>query len=308
MQSRSMDEFIAHSFSLNIEEATKLKFEKVAFFNEKYEEAKKELTEEEKSIDLLIKQFFYPIMKEIKRWMIGHQIKFQQPIEMIYLTGGLSNITGIKGFIEENFHIPVRGIEYRNLPFILPAKIYTKDFGLCLATAQSQISKQPVANLLKGDYQSNFQFTIPITSSSFVMTRTTIIAIILSLFMVVETLVIMSPRSKDLLNRSKKVVKNKYKELGMRKSDINRMKKDPQKVLKVIKRKLSAVKRDYDSLKDAATYNAVSGIAKIANLIGQNDKLEIVEMTNIDKDIIAVIRSPEKKEIEKLKDFSLYPV
>jgi hypothetical protein len=113
----------------------------------------------------------------------------------------------------------------------------------------------------------------------------------------------MSPRNADLLKRSKKVVKNKYKELGIPKSNVNRVKKSPDKVLKIINRKLKAVMKDYDGLKDASTYNAMTGIAKIAKVIGDNDKLEIVEMTNIDKDITAVIRSEEKEEITKLKDF-----
>lgn len=300
---RAMDEFIAHSFSLDIEQVSELKLEKATFLPYQYDADDPNVSETEKSMDLLVKQFFYPIMKEVKRWIIGHQVKFNHPVEMIYITGGMSNIPGIKEFIEANFHVPVRGIEYRNLPFILPSKIYTMDFGLCLAMAQSQISKQPVANLLKGNYQSSFQVTIPLTSSSFVITRAAILALVLSLFMLVETLVIMSPRSNDLYQRSKKVVKNKYKELGIPKSNINRMKNSPEKVLKIVNRKLNAVKRDYDGLKDAATYNAMSGIAKIASLIGQNDKIEIIEMTNINKDITAVIRSEDKEEIKKLKDF-----
>jgi general secretion pathway protein L len=171
---RSMDEFIAHSFSLDIEQVNELKLQKATFLPDQFDPNDPDISEAEKSMDLLVKQFFYPIMKEIKRWIIGHQVKFNHPIEMIYITGGMSNIPGIKEFIEANFHVPIRGIEYRNLPFILPSKIYTMDFGLCLAMAQSQISKQPVANLLKGQYQSSFQVTIPLTSSSFIITRAAI--------------------------------------------------------------------------------------------------------------------------------------
>lgn len=298
---KAMDEFIAHSFSLDIEQVSQIKMEKSLILSEEDRENEDELTEAEKSMDLLLKQFLYPMMKEVKRWIIGHQVKFGNSIDMIYVTGGMSNIPGLRDFIESNFHVPVRGIEYRNLPFILPSKIYTKDYGLCLAMAQSQFSKIPVANFLKGQYQSKFQVTIPIINTSFILTRAVILSLVISFLLLIETFLIMNPRRVALYKQNKKIVKDKTIALG--KVSNSRLKKNPDKILKQINKKLSIVKRDYESLKDASTYNAMQGIVKIANLIGKNDKLEILEMTNIDQEISFLVRSKEEEEIKRLKDY-----
>lgn len=298
---KAMDEFIAHSFSLDIEQVTRIKLERSLILSEEDRQQDEELTESEKSMDLLLKQFLYPMMKEIKRWIIGHQVKFGNNIDLIYVTGGMSNIPGLRDFIESNFSVPVRGIEYRNLPFILPSKIYTKDFGLCLAMAQSQFSKTPVANFLKGQYQSGFQVTIPVINTGFIVTRAIILSLVISFLLLLEAFIIMNPRNDALVKKNLSIVKDKTIALG--KVSNKRLREDPDKILSQINRKLSVVKKDYESLKDASTYNAMQGIVKIANLIGKNDKIEILEMTNIDKEISVLVRSKDEKEITRLKDF-----
>lgn len=297
---KAMDEFIAHSFSLDIEQVNNLKLEKAVLLTEEEIEAG-DADESQINMNLLMKQFLYPAMKEIKRWLISHQVKFNAPVEMIYLTGGMSNLPGFKEFIETNFHIPVRDIEYRNLPFILPNKIYTKEFGLCLAMAQSQFSKTPVANFLKDQYQSDFQVTIPLKSSSFLFSRAMILSLTICVFLLIEKFVLLDPQLKDLSRSSSKAVKNPI--IALDKNQQKRVRRSPDKVARIINRKVQLAKRELESLEDASSYNAIDGILKLGKIIGENDKLEILEMTNVDEEISALIEGENEEEITRLKDY-----
>ena len=103
----AINEVIAKTYQISAEDAIIYKHENAFLLTD---EQLDEVSNEQREFALLMKQVFSPLILDIKRWEIGHRVKFGTSIYKIYILGGTSQINSLENFchIQTNLLTAVR--------------------------------------------------------------------------------------------------------------------------------------------------------------------------------------------------------
>ena len=248
-----------------------------------------------------LKQFFFPLVREMRRWMISHQVKFKSKKPNLYLTGGMSCLEGIAPFLSEVLELPITKLPEQVFSFPLPQKGNQQVYGLCYSMMEAHVIKAPVANLLTGRYRMGSKQTVTIESFSFIFTRTLSLSIIGVLLLLIENNAFLGPELKSLERQSRGVIKNP--DSGVDKKMQRKLRSSPEVVLKSIETTTEALKKDYLRLKEVEGDPLIKNLFKISEAVGNNDHVTLKKVHLSKTGLEASLEALDSKEAQKLGDY-----
>jgi Tfp pilus assembly PilM family ATPase len=292
---QSINEVISKTYQISLEDAIIYKHENAFMLND---DQLQEVSPEQQGFALLMKQIFNPLILDLRRWEIGHRVKFGTNIDKIYILGGSSNINNIENFI--NYHT---GIEVNTLPPLLDLKndysVHDKNFYLAKMMALSQKSPANLINFLIGKFQTSSNSFISIHSAVFIWVRTSIIALVLILGLLGEKFlflkkqnVVADTKIKALLIRSN---------LGINNADRKNYDKNPARILSIIKKKNKLVTDEVSSILSSQSVNALRPLALLSKIIKANPNVSLDSFTSDGFNVKASFSSTLSDELDKIK-------
>jgi len=258
----------------------------------------------------LMKEHTYPLIQELKRYILGHKVRYAEGPAQLFIMGGTSCIQNIDAFLQEQLAIPVK-----RLPFSLKSKLNMPKekcppaFDFCLSSALAQICKRPVPNFLKGEFSSSFSDVVSLHSTAFLLTRSIILCLILSFGLMLENILI----SKDydaLSSQLYALLKNPR--LQLTSAEQTTYKSRPDRLLPVLSKKEKSIQQGIKLISSSSNVNAVIPLIKLSEVLSKNIYFDLITFENIKgqakavfKEKADIIASAEtNKKIDQLKELT----
>lgn len=290
----SINEVISKSYQISMEDAIIYKHENAFMLNDDQLE---EVSPEQKGFALLMKQVFSPLVLDLRRWEIGHRVKYGTNIDKIFVLGGTSSINNLDNFI--NFHT---GIPVENLPPLMDLKndytAHDKNFYLAKMMAISQKSPSSVINFLTGKFQTASNAFISVHSAVFIWVRTTFIALLLILGLVGERFIFLQKQNTSADTKIKALLKRSN--LGINSADRKSYDKNPTRVLNIIKKKNKLVTDEVSSILSSQSVNALRPLAVLSKTINNNPKISLEKFTSDGYIVKAIFSAEDPTELERM--------
>jgi general secretion pathway protein L len=290
----AINEVISKTYQISLEDAIIYKHENAFMLND---EQLEDVSAEQKNFGLLMKQIFNPLILDLKRWEIGHRVKFGTSIEKIFIIGGSSNINNIDNFI--NYHT---GISVNTLPPLLDLKndytAHDKNFYIAKMMAISQKSPSSIINFLTGKFQNASNSFISIHSAVFIWVRTTTIALLLILGFVGEKYLFLNKQVKDLDTKTKGLLKRSN--FGISASDRNSVDKNPTRFLSQMKKKNKIVQDEVSSILSSQSINALRPLAVLSKILKTNPSISLNKFKSDGFNVTAYFTAEKAADLENL--------
>ena len=290
----SINEVISKSYQISMEDAIIYKHENAFMLNDDQLE---EVSPEQKGFALLMKQIFNPLILDLRRWEIGHRVKYGTNIDKIFILGGSSNINNLDNFINYHTAIPVE-----NLPPLLDLKndytAHDKNFYLAKMMAISQKTPSSVINFLTGKFQTASNAFISVHSAVFIWVRTTFIALLLILGLVGERFIFLQKQNTTADTKIKALLKRSN--LGINAADRKSYDKNPARVLSIIKKKNKLVTDEVSSILSSQSVNALRPLAVLSKTISNNPNVSLEKFTSDGYIVKATFSAEDPAELEKM--------
>lgn len=292
----TINEVISKTYQIKNEEAISYKHKNSFLLTD---DQLNEVSEEQKDFALLMKQIFIPLILDIRRWEIGHRVKFGQSIDKIIIMGGTSQINGLSNFLYFHTGLPVENFipltELKN-----DYDIHEKTFFITKMMGVSQKFSSNLINFLTGHFHLATNSFISLHSAAFFWFRSTIIALILIASLLTEKYLFLNKNEKLVDSKSIKILK--ASSIGLSKKDLKNVSQKPENVLNLIKKKnkvaLSEIKMILNSLNEK---NGLSNLALLSKILNTNEKVSLVKFLDDGTNVIATFTAKEITEIEALK-------
>lgn len=136
-------------------------------------------------------------------------------------------------------------------------------------------------------------------SSAFLMSRVMVFSLLLLFFVIAER-VFLNRDLKVLDVRLSKMVKSPILELPIK--ETRYLRRQPERLLRVLKKKDNQVRQEVSSIMAASTVNALAPLVELSELIGRNDKVNLVNLNVDGTKARAVFGSKDPKEMEKFSE------
>ena len=290
----AINEVIAKTYQISMEDAIIYKHENAFMLND---EQLEEVSPEQKGFALLMKQIFNPLVLDLRRWEIGHRVKYGTNIDKIFILGGSSSINNLDNFINYHTAIPVE-----NLPPLLDLKndytAHDKNFYLAKMMAISQKTPSSVINFLTGKFQTASNAFISVHSAVFIWVRTTFIALLLILGLVSERFIFLQKQNATADTKIKALLKRSN--LGVNAAERKTYDKNPGRILTLIKKKNKLVSDEVSSILSSQSVNALRPLAILSKTISSNTKVSLEKFTSDGYVINATFSAEEPAELEKM--------
>lgn len=290
----TINEVISKTYQISNEDAVLYKHENAFLLTD---EQIDEVSPEQKEFALLMKQVFSPLVLDIKRWEIGHRVKFGTSIDKIYIFGGTSQISSLDNFL--NFHT---GLTIEPLPPLLDFKndytISDKTFILVKMMAISQKAPSNLINFLTGKFQTASNAFISIHSAVFILVRSTFIALLLILGLFSERFFFLSKQEKAMDSKITGLLKTPSLDVNRKDQKLYRTK--PESVLSTLKRKNKIVKDEVSSILSANSINALRPLAILSKTMNSNPKVNLDQFSSDGFIINAAFSSEDSNELEAM--------
>lgn len=291
---QAINEVISKTYQISMEDAIIYKHENAFMLNDEQLDS---VSPEQKGFALLMKQIFNPLILDLRRWEIGHRVKFGTDIDKIFILGGTSNINNLDNFI--NYHT---GIPVENLPPLLDLKndytAHDKNFYLAKMMAISQKSPSSIINFLSGKFQTASNAFISVHSAVFIWVRTTFIALLLILGLVGERFIFLQKQNTAADTKIKALLKRSN--LGISSADRKAYDKNPAKILTLIKRKNKLVTDEVSSILSSQSVNALRPLAALSKTISNNPKVSLEKFTSDGFIVNAIFSAEDATELESM--------
>jgi general secretion pathway protein L len=291
---QSINEVISKTYQISLEDAIIYKHENAFMLNDDQLES---VSPEQKGFALLMKQIFNPLILDLRRWEIGHRVKYGTNIDKIFILGGSSNINNIDNFI--NYHT---GINVEILPPLLDLKndytAHDKNFYLAKMMAISQKTPSSVINFLTGKFQTASNAFISVHSAVFIWVRTTFIALLLILGLAGERFIFLNKQNATVDTKIKALLKRSN--LGISNADRKTYDKNPSRVLSIIKKKNKIVTDEVSSILSSQNINALKPLALLSKTINNNPNVSLEKFTSDGYKVNAVFSATNPGELEKV--------
>lgn len=290
----AINEVIAKSYQISLDNAIIYKHANAFMLND---DQLTQVSSEQKSFALLMKQIFNPLILDLRRWEIGHRVKYGTTIEKFYILGGTSNINNLDNFI--NFHT---GITVETLPPILDLKndfaALEKNFYLAKMMAVSQKSPSSIINFLTGKFQTASNSFISIHSAVFIWVRSTFIALLLILGLSSERVFFLQKQNTAVDTKIKALMKRTN--LGIGNNDRKAYEKNPNRILNLMKKKNKIVKDEVSSILSSQTTNALRPLAILSKTISSNPKVSLEKFSSDGYTVNASFHAEDPTELETM--------
>lgn len=292
-----INEIIAKTYQISNEDAILYKHENAFFLTD---DQLHEVKPEQKEFALLMKQLFFPLLLEFKRWEIGHRVKFGTQIEKIFLIGGTSQINGLDHFI--NFHT---GIRVSNLDPITDIRndysMHDKSFFMVKMMALAERAPSSIINFLTGKFQNASNAFISLHSAVFILVRSSFIALLLLIGLTAERLIVLNNNEKIIDAKITKTISSS----PLLSSEISKnarrdFKLKPKILLDALKTKNKFVKDEVKSILSSNSINALRPLANLSRTINNNPKINLIYFSSDGHTVSAKFNSIDLVEIETM--------
>lgn len=289
-----LDEIISQTYQIPLDEAVIYKHENCFVLTEDQLDT---VTEEQREFAKLMHQAIMPLVLDLKRWELGYRVKFGNPIDHIYVTGGTSNINNIENFLSSELNLKVKKFEPPKMDGIKEQEKSQYLLSYMMAAAQRSPTLMP--NFLTGKYTSGFSDTVSLHSISFIFTRAVILLVVLSAFMMIDRIFFLNAQDSNLDRRITKVIKADSLEISRR--DQRKYRRDPESILRLMKRKNTMVKQEVKTIQSATEVNATNALVQLSEYISRNELINLEFYENKNGNVRVKFSSKEPKELEVLK-------
>lgn len=290
----AINEVISKTYQISMENAIIYKHANAFMLND---DQLAEVSAEQKGFALLMKQIFNPLVLDLRRWEIGHRVKYGTNIEKFYILGGTSNINNLDNFI--HFHT---GIPVEVLPPILDLKndytAHDKNFYLAKMMAVSQKIPSSIINFLTGKFQTASNAFISIHSAVFIWVRTSFIALLLILGLAGERFIFLQKQKTTTDTKIKALMKRSN--LSISTVDRKAYDKNPNRILNLMKKKNKIVKDEVSSILSSQSVNALRPLAVLSKTINSNPKVSLEKFTSDGYEVKAVFNAEDPTELEHM--------
>lgn len=295
-----IDEAISETYSISLEEASIYKHQNSFLLTESQYE---NVNENQKEFAQLMDKTLIPLINEIKRWDIGYRIKNGNTVSEIQICGGSANIKNISNYLQSKLEINVK--HFNAFSFSEASEIdqddkFRRKFSQLSCLAQGATTKSKLINFLKNEYAVQGTGVLPLQSLSFILTRVSIITLVLMASMSLEFFFM----TKDIKVTDKKIkslLKNPT--LKLNGSDRRRALKKPKMVLKKLERKTKSIKQEIRSIQSSTIPNALINIKSIASILSGYD-VEVIKLNSVSEgEFTLTLMSETSGELAKLKKY-----
>ncbi len=291
---QAINEVIAKTYQISNEDAIIYKHENAFLLTD---EQLDEVSPEQKEFALLMKQVFSPLILDIKRWEIGHRVKFGTSIDKIYVLGGTSQINSLENFL--TFHT---GLPIESLPPLLDFKsdysIHDKSFYLVKMMAISQRQPSSLINFLTGKFQTASNAFISLHSAVFLWVRTTFIALLIILGLSTERFFFLTKQDKAMDAKINGLLKTPSLEISPKDRKLYVTK--PDSVLNVLKKKNKMIKDEVSSILSSNSINALRPLAVLSKTMSSNPKVSLERFNSDGYNVTATFTSADPAELEAM--------
>lgn len=290
----AINEVISKTYQISHEDAVIYKHENAFLLTD---EQLEEVSPEQKEFALLMKQVFSPLILDIKRWEIGHRVKFGTSIDKIYILGGTSQINSLENFF--HFHT---GLPIESLPPLLDFKndysLNEKNFYLVKMMAISQKAPGNLINFLTGKFQTASNAFISIHSAVFIWVRSSFIALLLILGLFSERFLFLSKQEKAMDSKITGLLKTPSLEVNRKDQKMYTTK--PESVLSTLKKKNKVVKDEVSSILSSNSINALRPLASLSKSMSSNPKVSLEQFSSDGFQVSARFTSEDPLELEAM--------
>lgn len=290
----AINEVISKTYQISMENAIIYKHANAFMLND---DQLDEVSAEQKGFALLMKQIFNPLILDLRRWEIGHRVKFGSNIDKFYIFGGSSAINNLDNFI--HFHT---GVKVETLPPVLDLKNdYTatdKNFYMAKMMAISQKVPSSIINFLSGKFQTASNAFISIHSAVFIWVRTTFIALLLILGLAGERFIFLQKQNTTTDAKIRALMKRSN--LNISTPDRKAYDKNPNRILSLMKRKNKIVKDEVSSILSSQSVNALRPLGILSKTISNNPKVSLEKFTSDGYEVNAMFTAEDPVELESM--------
>lgn len=291
----AINEVISKTYQISHEDAIIYKHQNAFLLTD---EQLKEVSDEQREFALLMKQVFNPLILDLKRWEIGHRVKFGTSITKIYVLGGTSLINSLENFL--HYHT---GLRIETLPPLTDFKndyaLLERTFYLVKMMAISQKTPSSLINFLTGKFQTTSNAFISIHSAVFIWVRTTFIALLIILGLISEHFFFLNKQEKAMDSKIKGLLKTPSLDINRKDQKLYTTK--PEAVLSVLKKKNKVVKDEVSTVLSSTHINALRPLANLSKTISSNPKVNLEKFTSDGNIVSATFSSDDPNELEVMK-------
>lgn len=288
----AINEVISKTYQISHEDAVIYKHENAFLLTD---EQLEEVSPEQKEFALLMKQIFNPLILDIKRWEIGHRVKFGTSIDKIFVLGGTSQINSLENFL--HFHT---GLTVEALQPLLDLKndysMHDRSFYLAKMMAISQKMPSNLINFLSGKFQTASNAFISLHSAVFLWVRTSFIALLIMLSLFSERFFFLAKQEKALDSKITALLKTPSLDISVKDRKLYTTK--PDSVLSAIKKKNKIIKDEVSSILSSNRINALRPLAVLSKTMSSNPKVSLARFKTDGYTVSAVFTSEEPSELE----------
>ena len=296
---RIIDEVIAKTYNISLEEAIVYKHANCFFLSE---DQYSQVNAEQREFGKIMKQTFLPLVLDVQRWSVGLQTKYGINISQIYLTGGTAKIKNIDLFFVEALNVDVK---------MLPSSNKYRDYQQAFDASNSSytlvnffsiipLQKKTIPNFLCRNYSKSYSDTIPLHSAIFVGYRIGIIAFFFIILMVLEIYYIKKNHHENQQLIQKLLRSN---QLGLTQSKRNSFVRKPEKSLAPLNGIYTDLEKNIKVIMQLPTNDAVAPLAQLSKVINGNEEIDLVNFISDGNESRATFRSTSNAALKNLQDF-----
>ena len=295
---KAIDSLIAKTYNIPMAEVVPYKHKNCFFLTENQYD---EVDENQKEFAWLMKQVVWPLVKEIRRWVLGHRTKFGTKIEKFFIIGGSSNIKNVTNFFSQALEAKVGHLSVSNHYSHPPAQVENDESGYALATMMTtaELARGAPFNMLHGDFSTEPMNKMPLHSTAFVAVRTAVASVVLCLLLLAERLLFLSGGIKE----SDRDIMTKLRTPSLKMSQAQRAsyRRDPSRVLAVLRDKNEELAREVASATASVRRNAAAGLVLLSRTIGGDEGAELMSFFSDDGTSRAIVRCDDEPAAQRVR-------
>lgn len=296
---KNLDEVISQTYQISDSEAVIYKHDNCFFLTDNQYE---QVTDEQKEFATLMKQAIWPLVQDVRRWLLGFRVKSGLSVEQIYIIGGTANINNFANFLSQS--IEVKATHLSPSDSIIDKEDLLdgaeSNFILSSIIGLTNTFKEKPANFLQGQFSKGAGLSLPLHSTSFIFSRVMIVCMFISTLLLVERFAFSQKEIKSLDRKIVALMKNP--KLGINANDRKRFSKRPDRVLKSLKRKEKSISQEIKTIMSSNQVNALEPLAKISQEVGTIGTTYITNYISKESVITITYMADNPNDLEKLHE------
>jgi general secretion pathway protein L len=264
-----------------------------------------DLDSNQQAFAVLMDKTLAPLLLEIKRWLIGHRVKFGQGIEKIFLAGGSSKIANMDFYLQHHLTLPCQVMTYHgHMGESLLSHLahqngeFAHCFNILFLWSQSARQKGGIAHFLTGMFAQKGSGGPDLFNIVFLQWRMSVLASIIGLGLMGRGLIVQQ-RTKnleqELLGRLKSPL------LNIPSKDHRLIKVDPSRLEMVIEKKTREKKQQGQSFQLGKKGKAPDVLLELAQLVANSEQVEMSSFTMDGDKVLGQFKSTSTSGLTQLE-------